>query len=408
MSVQSTLDTISQLTEELGETYALQAELVEAEIEAQRGIVGDFKEWVCDNTGFLSCGSYYSETEPGGGSKFWHWPYLENNPHSRQGEAMDELRAAEEEYNTTETEQMSRKEKLSTIPTDLGSFLVDWFAIDSSFSGIYYPANANEVPGSGQSWLGSASSGYESAVGTQRSAADTAKEIVGGLISNSSAFLGDVTDTMGNLTQLALDQEQLYLDAFNAGFQDYTSIGGFISAIKDIAQVFQSERQLFFDRVNEQGRQLAAAVDSVIQVGLLSNDLVGIGPGGNWPNPQNVASDTDNPGSPSRDEIVADASWFKTHIGYWDDIETEMTALKASADGAAVLPIKIIDMPHFSAHQSNALNGLAEELTAAIGGGKTSAGSMSDGLTTTIRNYIENELGAGADAEAFFNQHVGG
>lgn len=195
MSVDSTLDAITQLTEELGEIYSLQAELVEAEIAAQRDIVGEFKEWVCNNTGFLTCGDYYSETEPGGGTKFWHWPYLKNEPHSRQGEAMDELRAAQEQYDTTETEQMDRQEKLATIPTDLGGFLRDWFAIDTSFAAVYFPANANEVPGSGQSWLGSASGGYDSAMGTQRSAADTAKDVVGGLITNSSAFLGEVTVT---------------------------------------------------------------------------------------------------------------------------------------------------------------------------------------------------------------------
>lgn len=79
----------------------------------------------------------------------------------------------------------------------------------------------------------------------------------------------------------------------------------------------------------------------------------------------------------------------------------------SSADGAAVLPIKIINMPHFPAVQSNALNGLADKLKTAIGGGKTAAGHMGEGLTTTIRNHIDNEIGAGADADAFFNEHVG-
>ena len=47
-------------------------------------------------------------------------------------------------------------------------------------------------------------------------------------------------------------------------------------------------------------------------------------------------------------------------------------------------------------------------LTTAIGQGKDAAAKMSNGLTTTIRNYINNEIGAGAEADAFFNKHVTG
>lgn len=407
MSIEATLGTIAELTQELGATYELQAELVSAELDAQEAVIGAFKKWRC--TAWLcTTGGYSSDSEPGGWTKALHWPNLEENDHPDQGEARAAVSDAAQEYNTTDVDQMDQKEELSTIPTDLGSFLVDWFEIDNTFSNIYYPANTNEVPASGQGWLSSASSGYDSAVGTQRSAADTAREVVGGLISNSSTFLTDITDTMGTLTSLALTQEQNYLNALTALAQDYSSIGGYISAAKEIVQLFKDERDLYYQRVNEQGRQLAAAVNSVIQVGLLENDLNGIGPGGNWPDPQNVSTDADQPGTPARDEIITDAAWFKSHIDFWDDIESDMTSLKTSADGAAVLPIKIIKLPHFSAVQSTALNGLADKLTAAIGGGQTSAGKVSDGLTTSIRNYIENEIGAGAEADAFFNQHVGG
>ena len=87
---------------------------------------------------------------------------------------------------------------------------------------------------------------------------------------------------------------------------------------------------------------------------------------------------------------------------------SDMGELKASAEAAPVLPIKIIELPHFSAVQSTALNGLADSLTTAIGQGKDAAAKMSNGLTTTIRNYINNEIGAGAEADAFFNKHVTG
>lgn len=407
MSIQATLDTIGELIYELGQTYELQAEKVNAELEAQESTIGAFKQWRC--TAWLcTTGGYSSDSEPSGWAKFAHWPNLEENDHPDQGAAKDAVNEAAEEYNTTDTAQMDQKEELSTIPTDLGGFLEDWFEIDNAFANIYYPANTNEIPAAGQSWLSSASGGYAASVGTQRSAADTVREIVGGLVSNGSSFLGEITDTMATLTDLALDQEQNYLDLLKALTFNYMDIDSYITAAEDLVQVIQEERVLYYDRVATQGEQLAGAVDTVIQVGLLSNDLVGIGPGGNWPTPQNVASDSDNPGSPSRDEIITDAGWFKSHIDYWEDIETDMTTLKSTADMSATLPIKIINLPHFTAVQSTAMNGLADELTAAIGGGQHAAGDVSDGLTTTIRNYIENEIGSGADAERFFNQHVGG
>ncbi|NHB84160.1 hypothetical protein G7085_04705 [Tessaracoccus sp. HDW20] len=232
--------------------------------------------------------------------------------------------------------------------------------------------------------------------------------MLGDLISNSSAFLTEITDTMASFTDLALQQEQIYLDALLSMAQDYTSIGGYIDAAKGLLQTVKSERDIYYQRVNEQGRLLAAAVDSVIQTTLLENDLDGIGPGGSWPDPQNVATNKDNPAGPTRDEIITDAEWFRRHIAYWDDLSSDLAELKVSADAAAVLPIKIIDLPHFSAVQSTALNGLAESLQTAIGQGQSAAGKMSDALTRSIRNYINNELGAGAEADAFFHQHVGG
>ncbi len=191
---------------------------------------------------------------------------------------------------------------------------------------------------------------------------------------------------MGSFTDLALQQEQLYVDALSSLAQDYTSIGGYISAAKELAQLMQDQRQLYYDRVSEQGQLLASAVESVIQTTLLESDLDGIGPGGAWPDPQNVATNKDNPAQPSQDEIITDATWFGRHIAYWDDMTSDMGELKASAEAAPVLPIKIIELPHFSAVQSTALNGLADSLTTAIGQGKDAAAKMSNGLTTTIRN----------------------
>ncbi len=406
MSIDATLSTIGDLIADLKETYELQAELVSTEIANQESVISGFKRYQCVSWPFCPSGGYSSDSEPGDLARFWHT--IEENDHPDQGEAREQVEAAAEEYNTTETAQMDQQEELSTIPTDLGGFLQAWVAIDSSFANIYYPANTNEIPSSGETWLSTASGGYDSAVGTQRTAADTARSVTGDLISNSAAFLSKITDTMGSFTDLALQQEQLYVDALSSLAQDYTSIGGYISAAKELAQLMQDQRQLYYDRVSEQGQLLASAVESVIQTTLLESDLDGIGPGGAWPDPQNVATNKDNPAQPPQDEIITDATWFGRHIAYWDDMTSDMGELKASAEAAPVLPIKIIELPHFSAVQSTALNGLADSLTTAIGQGKDAAAKMSNGLTTTIRNYINNEIGAGAEADAFFNKHVTG
>lgn len=406
MSPQATLDLIKQLTDDLATTYETQAELVAAEMEASRGRAGEFQEWEC-SAWLCTTGGYYSETKPSGWDEFLHFPNLSARPHSRQGEAMDELQAAEEEYNTTDTEQLSRQEKLARIPTDIGGFLMDWFSIDADFAQIYYAANKNEIPASGEAWLSSSSGAYDSAIGTQRTAADTARDVTGGLVENTSAFLSEITDSVTNLADLALEQEQLYLDTIGALIEDYTSISGFISAAKNLAQLFLDSRQYYFDQVQEQGRQLASAVDTVIQVGLLENDLTGIGPGGNWPTPNNVQQDPDNPAWTPVDEIRTDLAWFKSHVDHWDEKASEMETLKGTADSAASLPVIMIDMPHFSAAQSTSLNGLADDITAAINGGRAAAEEMSSALTDTIRNYVENETSSAAEADALFNEYFG-
>lgn len=404
MSPQDTLDYVKQLTDDLAETYELQAELVLAELNAAQGRVGEFKEYEC--TAWLcTTGGYYSETKPSGWDEFLHWPNLKGRDHTRQGEAMDELEAARSEYNTTSDEQLSQQEKLAKIPTDVGGFLMDWFQVDSDFARIYYPAGTNEVPSSGESWLGDSSGGYASAVGTQRRSADTARGVNGSLVSNTSSYLGNITNTISNLSDLALQQQDLYINMITGLVQDYSSIGGFINAAKSLVSTIQDARTLYFNRLQEQGRQLASAVDTVIQIGLLSNDLIGIGPGGAWPSPSNVAQNPSNPGRPSLDEIRTDLAWFKAHIDFWDDIAAQMATLKSTAAGSSRLPVIMIDMPHFSAVQSASLNGLADSLAAVIDGGHTAAEDISVALRQTIRNYVDNEIYSANQADALFNEY---
>ncbi|GAA4893677.1 hypothetical protein GCM10025789_08600 [Tessaracoccus lubricantis] len=404
MGPQATLDLITQMTDDLQDAYELQAELVLAEIEASRALVGDFKEYRCESWPFCPSGGYYSETRPSDWSMFWHT--IRVSDHERQGEAMDALADAETKYNTTETEQMSRKDKLVSIPTDVGGFLTDWFSIDSSFENIYYPANTNEIPADGEPWASGNAAGYDASIGSQRTAAEKARDVTGGLVSNTTTYLGNVTDSIANLTDLAQQQEQVYLDAIKIVLMEPT-IGDFIGAVEDLAQLVLDQRQLFFDRVQEQGRQLVAAVTSVVQVGLLGNDLDGVGPGGTWPTPRNVSRDLDQPGCVETDEVRANAAWFRSQATYWDDIANEMSSLHATATGAARLPVIMIDMPHFSSAESASLNGLADDLTAAIDGGRTAAEDMRDALRQTARNYLDNEASSTSEADALFNEYFG-
>lgn len=404
MPPQDTLDYIKQLTDDLADAYELQAELVLAELDAAQGRVGDFKEYEC--TAWLcTTGGYYSETKPSGWDEFLHWPNLKGRDHTRQGEAMDELQAARDEYNTTSDEQLSQQEKLAKIPTDVGSFLIDWFQLDTDFARIYYPDSTSEVPSAGDSWLGANASAYEAAVGTQRRSAETARGVTGDLVSNTSSYLSEITDSVSNLTDLAIQQEDLYIDMISGLVQDYSSIGGFISAAQSLVTSIQDARKLYYDRLKEQGRQLASAVDTVIQTGLLTNDLAGIGPGGAWPGATNVSSNPDQPGCTTVDEVRSDLDWFKHHIDYWDGIAGEMATLKASAAASSRLPVIMIDMPHFSAVQSSSLNGLADALSTVIAGGHTAAEDMVVSLRQTIRNYVDNEIASASQADALFNEY---
>lgn len=189
--------------------------------------------------------------------------------------------------------------------------------------------------------------------------------------------------------------------------QNYSKIDGFISAAKGVVDAIQRQRTLFFDRVQEQGRELSSAIDTVINVGLLENDLINIGPGGEWTGPGGSGRNLDNPGNPSDDELRTDVEWFKTHIDYWDDIATEMGALETKAKSTSDLPVQMIDMPHVTAAQSSAINSLADRLETAIAGGHTAAEDMVVALRTTIRNYIDNEASSAGQADAMFNEYFG-
>lgn len=400
---QSTIDLVKQMTDDLKDTYETQADLVLAEMSTARSHVGDFQEWECTAILCTTFG-YYSETPPSTFDKVLHWPNLTGRPHSRQGEARDELQTAEDEYNTTDEKQLSQQEKLANIPTDVGDFVTDWFDVDSEFAKVYYPASTTEIPASGGAWASQSAGMYGGSLSTQRTAADLAKDTVAGLVTNTTSYLRDVTDSVAALADLALAQEKIYVDTIKAAIQDYTSIGGFIGAIKDLITVMQDLRQLYIDEVQEQGRQLAGAVDSVIQVGILQNDLEGIGKGGKWPSATNAEENLNNPNSVASGDIRSDAEWFKAHIKYWDDIEKEMSALKTKAAGTSRLPVIMIDMPQFSAAQSTSLNGLADDLQTAIHEGCVAAGEMSEALTDTIREYINNESASAAEAEALFKE----
>ncbi|MBB1482712.1 hypothetical protein H5392_02405 [Tessaracoccus sp. MC1865] len=404
MSPQATLDLITQMTEDLQDAYELQAELVLAEMEASRALVGDFKEYRCESWPFCPSGGYYSETRPSGWNLFWHT--IRTSDHERQGEAMEALAEAESGYDTTCTAQTSRKDKLVSIPTDVGGFLLDWFSIDASFEGVYYPANTNEIPSNGEPWVSGNAAGYDASIGSQRTAAETTRGVAGGLVSNTTTYLGNVTDSIANLTNLAQQQEQLYLDAIKFAIMEPT-IGSFIGAVEDFAQLVMDQRQLFYDRVQEQGRQLSAAISSVVQVGLLENDLTGIGPGGTWPSPRNVSRDLDQPGCTGNDEVRANAEWFQSQVAYWDDLATQMSTLHSTASGASRLPVIMIDMPHFSAAESSSLNGLADSITTAIDGGRAAAESMRDSLRQTARNYLDNEASSTSQADSLFNEYFG-
>lgn len=161
---------------------------------------------------------------------------------------------------------------------------------------------------------------------------------------------------------------------------------------------------MYIDEVQEQGRKLAGAVDSVIQIGILQNDLVGIGKDGKWPSATNAGENLNDPNSVASGGIRSDAEWFKAHIKYWDGIEKGMSALKTKAAGASRLPVITIDMPQISAAQSTSLNGLADDLQTAIHEGCVAAGEMSQSLTDTIREYINNESASAAEAEALFKE----
>lgn len=213
---QSTIDLVKQMTGDLKDTYETQADLVLAEVSTARTHVGDFQEWECKS---LLC-PYYSETEPSGWVKAWHWPVMTARPHSRQGEAMDELRTAEDEYNTTDEKQLSQQEKLANIPADVDDFVTDWFDVDSEFAKVYYPASTTEIPASGGAWASQSAGMYGGSLSTQRTAADLAKDTVAGLVTNTTSYLSDVTDSVAALADLALAQEKIYVDTIKAAIQD--------------------------------------------------------------------------------------------------------------------------------------------------------------------------------------------
>lgn len=263
----------------------------------------------------------------------------------------------------------------------------------------------DEVPTNGESWLGSNSGTYSSAVSTQRRSADATRGIVGDLVSNSSDYLSNITTSVNNLTDLAIQQQDLYVDMITGMIQDYSKIGGFIGAAKSLVETVKTARTTYTNQVKEQGRQLASAVNTVIKIGLLENDLVGIGPDGKWQGPTNVTRDPSHPDELTADQVRADADWFKKHYDNWDDIASDMGTLKATAAGTSRLPIKMIDLPHFSAMQSSSLNGLADSLSTAIDGGHTAAEDMSVALRQTIRNYIDNEISSTSEADALFNEY---
>lgn len=405
MSPQTAIDAVTQMTDELGETYSTQAELVLAEVDIAREMVGDFKQWKCTNGWWCHFGNATWESQPNRFTRTMHVGGISPVPHSRQGEAMEALVDAEETYDETDEEQVGRHEKLSTFPTDIGGFLTGWFGSHTEFSDIYYPASVIEVPASGQGWLSSNATTYGSSLSSQRAAAEKARGVMEGLVTNTSSFLGDVTDSMANMVQLALDQEQLYLDLILAAMQEFPKISGFISMLKELAQVIQDERVLYFNRIAEIGRQLSTAVNTVVQVGLLANNLRGIGPGGQWPSGTNAESDPSSSGQASIDQIRGDVQWFKGHVDYWDAMAADMTALRDTAAAVPKLPNILIDLPQFSAHGSLAMNNLADDLVDVVNGGRTAAENMSEALTQTIKNYLANETSSAAQADQLFNEY---
>lgn len=399
MSLEQTLADITDLIDVLQSTYEDQADLVAAELKNQRAVINSFKQWRCD---FLFC-TYASDTPPPWHHYLGHWD-LNEYPHPVVPEANESAAEVQSQFDVTDESQTTLQEQLSSIPADIGNFAKDWFSIDNALAHIYYPSNSYEVPSGGQGWLGAASGAYGAAIGTQHSAAQTVRSVVGSMVAQTTAFLGRITDMMASLSTLATEQNGVYTNAFQglSGLKPMDYIG----AINLVVDLMKDQNGVYVRRVGELGKSLAAAVDEVITTGLLENDLAEIGPSGKWPAPRQVDTAADNPGTPTYDELVVDAKWFRAHIDFWDDIFDEMREVYGKAEAARSLPSRLVNMPHFSSMTSEALNELASDIGRTIMGGYTAANSMSNALFTAINAYLTTEASSAEEANKILEDIV--
>ena len=406
------LDTIAQLTDELSSAFEEQASTVTAEIETMSLMVGDFQEWHMGPT-LIFRRTAVLDHEPNAWERFYYDWRVEAQPHSRQGEAQGALNDAQDEYNTTDTNQMSDQEKLAAIPTRMGGFLSHWYEVDTDFSRTHYAADASEIESSGnlEGWLSSqASSVYHGAIGTQHGAATASATILESFMTNSAAFLDDVTSAISQMMIRASEDEQLYIDLISAGAElADPSIGAFINYFVGSLQVLKDQRDLYFGRLADHGTSLNNAISTTLQVGVLSNNINDLGADDQWPDvTSNLRIDEPSPEVPTTTELRYNTQYFKDHVAHWDDIADDMGALHAKAADFPELSVDFIELPNFSAIQSTHLNDLGHRLADDVfAPGHAAALEMSQKLTETIRTYLENEMDSAGAADALFSEYFG-
>ncbi|WP_139984341.1 hypothetical protein [Nocardioides litoris] len=410
MSVEQTIQMINQACDDMVDAYATLAESAAPAMDELTTTIGRIRQWkyVSRVNGGPPM-TEYRDTQYNGWEKAVMWfggmSWTEEEvPHPRADEARARVQELLGVANANDAQFELDMDDIAQTPRVLGQLLGGWLTIRDTFTqqvaqGI--PSDVAYIPTSGSiaGWSSpSAAAAYATVVGSQNSAADTAVDVMSGLLDNAAAFLASLQESLAGFAALTLDLDRYYSDLVSKGAGIVTGMEkpsfGLVSdaidlgftAVNGLKEQEVSTAQTF-------GSMLNSTIQALLQIETLSNEINGMGEtsGENgWPAP--IAVTYTDEGDPTDAQLVTHAQYFLDHAAFWDDMSSTLSTLSTQAGGTVELPVMYTRVPTFSADQSIALNGLSNRLeTDVLRRGSTQTAAISTKLRQVMETYLQQE-----------------
>lgn len=381
MNIEQTVKSITNACNKLKETYGTLAKGADQSLQRIKSDIGQMKQWkyTCSDPGGGPHGggpptTQYSDYQYNWFEKLVHGVMQEEHvDHPRRAEAQKKAEDLFGKADRYEEKFGPRVESIADTPVKIGQLLTAWLQIQNTLAKLQAELNANpnlliKNPAYEAGWESPiAQDAYGAVVGGQDGAADTTADVISGLLNNSANFLADLGDTLAQYAEQTRTLNKYYTDVITGtiGSVSPPTFDSIIAIIQTGSDAVDGHAQMEDKKAKDLSDMLNKSIAASLAVAELNNKITRLGKNGSvygWPGPVAVGSTSEH-GHSKRADLVMDARYFTEHAKYWDSISAQLEKLGGKADGVADIPKMFVNVPEFSADQSEALNGLSGRIT---------------------------------------------